>query len=222
MIDFARVRRMMVDHQLRTYDITDLGVLTAMNEVPREVFAPSNAQELAYSDQSLPVAAGEAGQRYLLPPMIFGRILQNLQLRAGERALVVASGLGYEAVIMSRLGAAVTVVEPDEAIAATIREKLAAQGAGEVEVVVGPMEAGSPDKAPFDVVYVNGAVQKRPQALLEQLKEEGRLGVIVGDGSRTSRATLFVRSGDVFGSRAIFDAAAPLLPPFREEPGFVF
>lgn len=222
MIDFARVRRMMVDHQLRTYDITDLGVLSAMNEVPREVFAPAHAQELAYSDQSLPVAAGEAGQRYLLPPMIFGRILQNLQLRPGERALVVASGLGYEAVIMSRLGAAVTVVEPDEGIAATTREKLAAQGAGAVEVVVGPMEAGCPNEAPFDVVYVNGAVQKRPQALLEQLKEEGRLGVIVGDGSRTSRATLFVRSGDVFGSRAIFDAAAPLLPPFREEPGFVF
>jgi protein-L-isoaspartate(D-aspartate) O-methyltransferase len=222
MIDFARVRRMMVDHQLRTYDITDLGVLSAMNEVPREVFAPEHAQELAYSDQSLPVAAGEAGQRYLLPPMIFGRILQNLQLRAGERALVVASGLGYEAAVMNRLGASVTVVEPDAAIASTMREKLAGAGAGGVEVVIGPFEEGCPDKAPFDVIYVNGAAQKRPQGLLEQLKDDGRLGIIMGDGSRTSRATLFVRSGDVFGARAIFDAAAPLLAPFREEPGFVF
>lgn len=222
MIDFARVRRTMVDHQLRTYDITDLGVLSAMNEVPREHFVAEDARPLAYSDQSLPVAEGRDGRRWLLPPMIFARILQNLELRAGDSALVVASGLGYEAAIMSRLGASVTVVEPDEAIAAATREKLAAAGAGDVAVVVGPLERGCPDRAPFDAIYVNGAVQTRPQALLEQLKEDGRLGVVVGDGSRTSRATLFVRSGDVFGSRAIFDAAAPVLRPFREEPGFVF
>lgn len=222
MIDFARVRRMMVDHQLRTYDITDLGVLTAMNEVPREHFTPEDARQLAYSDQSLPVAEGRDGKRYLLPPMIFARLLQNLEVRACDRALVVASGLGYEAAVMSRLGAAITVVEPDEAIAARARETLAALGVDGVDVVVAPLDRGCPDGAPFDVVYVNCAVQTRPQALLEQLAEGGRLGVVVGDGSRTSRATLFVRSGDVFGARAIFDAAAPLLQPFREEPGFVF
>jgi len=222
MIDFARVRRTMVDHQLRTYDITDLGVLSAMNEVPREHFVAADAQQLAYSDQSLPVAEGRDGKRWLLPPMIFARLLQNLDLRAGDNALVVASALGYEAAIMRRLGATVTVLESDEAIAATTRETLAAVGEASVGVVVGPLDGGWPDKAPFDVVYVNGAMQTRPQGLLEQLREGGRLGAIVGDGSRTSRATLFVRSGETFGSRAIFDAAAPLLPTFREEPGFVF
>ena len=168
------------------------------------------------------MAQGRDGQRWLLPPMIFARLLQTLDLRAGDGALVVASGLGYEAAIMRRLGAKVTVLESDEAIAATTRERLAAVGEASVEVVVGPLDGGCPDEAPFDVVYVNGAMQTRPQRLLDQLRDGGRLGAIVGDGSRTSRATLFVRSGEVFGSRAIFDAAAPLLPPFREEPGFVF
>ncbi|GGK43703.1 protein-L-isoaspartate O-methyltransferase family protein [Salinarimonas ramus] len=222
MIDFARVRRMMVDHQLRTYDITDLGILSAMNDIPREDFAPEEARALAYSDQSLPVARTQDGGRWLLPPMIFGRLLQNLRLVAGERALVVASGLGYEAVAMRRLGATVTVLESDEAVAARLRELLAAHGAGDVEVVVGPIENGCAGHGPFDVILLNGAAQKRPQALLECLAEDGRLGAIVGDGSRTSRATIFVRSGDTFGSRAIFDAAAPVLAPFREEPGFVF
>ncbi|WP_029031536.1 protein-L-isoaspartate O-methyltransferase family protein [Salinarimonas rosea] len=222
MIDFARVRRMMVDHQLRTYDITDLGILSAMNEVPREAFAPDEAKGLAYSDQSLPVAHTEDGGRWLLPAMIFGRLLQNLQVRAGERTLVVASALGYEAVVMQRLGARPTILESDAGVAERTRALLAEHGAGSVEVVVGPLDGGCPDAAPFDVIYVNGAVQVRPQALLECLAEEGRLGVIVGDGSRTSRASLFVRSGDTFGSRAVFDAAAPLLRPFREELGFVF
>ncbi|MGJ3265679.1 MAG: protein-L-isoaspartate O-methyltransferase family protein [Salinarimonas sp.] len=222
MIDFARVRRMMVDHQLRTYDITDLGILSAMNEVPREAFVPEEATALAYSDQSLHVADTRDGGRWLLPPMIFGRLLQNLQLRAGERALVVASALGYEAAVMHRLGARITILESDESVAARTRELLASQGAPEVSVVIGPLDAGCPDAGPFDVVYLNGAAQTRPQTLLDVLGEDGRLGTIVGDGSRTSRATLFVRSGDTVGSRAIFDAAAPLLAPFREEPSFVF
>ncbi|WP_372422656.1 protein-L-isoaspartate O-methyltransferase family protein [Salinarimonas chemoclinalis] len=222
MIDFSRVRRTMVDHQLRTYDITDLGILSAMNEVPRETFAPDEAKALAYSDQSLPVAPTQDGGRFLLPPMIFGRLLQNLNLRAGERALVVAGALGYEAAVMGRLGAQVTILESDEAVAERTRALLAEHGAGAVEVVVGPLDGGCPGAAPFDVIYVNGAAQVRPQALLDCLAEGGRLGVIVGDGSRTSRASLFVRSGDTFGSRAIFDAAAPLLRPFRKEPGFVF
>lgn len=222
MIDFARVRRMMVDHQLRTYDITDLGILTAMNEVPRERFAPQDKRALAYSDLSLPVAEGEGGARHLLPPMIFGRLLQNLRLMAGERALVVAGGLGYEATVMARLGAKVVVAEPDAALAERTRELLAESGAGEVEVVAGGIAEGCPEKGPYDVIFVNGAAQKRPEALLAQLAEDGRLGIIVGDGSRTSRASVFLRSGDTVGARAIFDAAAPLLPALREEPGFVF
>lgn len=222
MIDFARVRRTMVDHQLRTYDITDLGILTAMNEIPRERFAPESERQLAYSDLSLRVAEGEEGGRFLLPPMIFGRLLQNLRLVAGERVLVVAGALGYEALVMAQLGAKVVALEPDAGLAERTRGLLAELGGQGVDVVTGPMADGCPDRAPFDVVFVNGVVQTRPVGLLDQLAPDGRLGVIVGDGSRTSRATVFVRSEGAVGSRAVFDAAGPVLAPFREEPGFVF
>lgn len=222
MIDFARVRRTMVDHQLRTYDITDLGILAAMNEIPRELFTPDDQRLLAYSDQPVEVAGGEDGGRWLLPPMIFGRLVQNLRLRAGEKTLVVGGGLGYEAVVLARLGAVVTLLEPDDALAARTCDNLAAVSAEAIEVVVGPIAAGWPAAAPFDVIFVNGAAQMQPQPLLDQLADGGRLGIVMGDGSRTSRATVFVRSGAVVGSRAVFDAAAPVLSAFREEPRFVF
>lgn len=224
MIDFARVRRMMIDNQLRTYDITDLGILSAMNEVPRERFVPESLRDLAYTDRSLEVAGPESveGARHLLPPMIFARLLQNLSVRHGDKVLVVGGGLGFEAVVIARIGGRVVVREPDEALAERTRAHLAELGAEDAVVSTGAMAQGCPEEAPFDVVLVNGAIQVRPQALLDQLVDGGRLGAILGDGSRTSRASVFVRSHDSFGARAIFDAAAPILAPFREEPGFVF
>lgn len=224
MIDFARVRRMMIDNQLRTYDITDLGIMSTMNEVPRERFVPDALRDLSYTDRSLEVAGPESaeGARHLLPPMIFARLLQNLSIRHGEKVLVVGGGLGYEAVVIARQGARVVVREPDPALAERTRANLAEHGADAVVVSVGPMAEGCPEEAPFDAILVNGAVEVRPQALLEQLANGGRLGAIVGDGSRTSRASVFVRSHEAFGARAVFDAAAPVLAPFREVPGFVF
>lgn len=223
MIDFARVRRMMVDNQLRTYDITDLDVLSAMNEVPREHFAPPERGVLAYSDQPLMVAQASDGEgRDFLAPMVFARIVQNLQIKPGDKVMIVASALGYEAAVVARLGAEITVIEPDPELARQMRAKLDGLGVASVRVVEAGFDAGSPDDGPFDAILINAAVEERPGSLLAQLREHGRLATVLGDGGRTSRATLFVRNGDSIGSRAMFDAAAPSLSAFRSEAGFVF
>lgn len=223
MIDHARVRRMMVDNQLRTYDISDLDVLSAMNAIPREVFAPAASVALAYADQPLPVARAADGEtRSLLAPMVFARMLQDMELNEGETLLIVAGALGYEAAVASRLGVNVIVVEPDATLAAATREKLAAVGAQGVEVREAAFDARLAGDAGFSAILVNAAVERRPVELLDQLAEGGRLVAVVGDGGRTSRATLFVRNGDVFGARPLFDAAAPALTLFRDAPGFVF
>jgi len=64
-------------------------------------------------------------------------------------------------------------------------------------------------------------VDEKPEALLQQLAEGGRLVCIQGRG-RSGKAILYVRAGNAFGQRSLFDAAAPALPVFRAEPGFVF
>jgi protein-L-isoaspartate(D-aspartate) O-methyltransferase len=220
MIDFAQARRTMVDSQIRTFDVHDIPLLDAFDAVPRERFVPPWREALAYIDQDILVSAAPQ-RRFMLSSMILARLIQSLEIEPGARVLDVACGLGYSSAIMAALGARVIGLEADEIVAAAARERLASVGASGVDVVAGALDQGHPSTAPYDVVLMNGAFEVRPEVLLRQLKEGGRLAGIHGHG-RSARALLFVRSGEAFGQRGIFDAAAPHLPEFREVPGFVF
>ncbi|MCC2639510.1 MAG: protein-L-isoaspartate O-methyltransferase [Moraxellaceae bacterium] len=220
MVDFAQARRIMVDGQLRTFDVNDIPLLDAMDTVPRELFVLPGREELAYIDQDILVGDG-AERRYMLSPMILGRLVQALGIEAGERVLDVACGRGYASAVFHELGAQVTALEADDALAGAARQSLSAAGAGNVTVVAGALEQGHAANAPYDAILINGAVEVRPDVLLQQLAEGGRLACVKGRG-RAARATLYVRTGDAFGERALFEAAAPLLAPFIQAPGFTF
>ncbi len=221
MLDFAQVRRTMVDSQLRTFDVNDLALLAAMESIPRERFVPPGRESLAYIDQDVPVAESAGERRFMLAPMVLGRLIQALDIGPGSKILDVACGFGYSAAVMARLGAAVIALEADETMVEAARARLAGLGVEGVAVVSGPLDEGYPKGAPYDAILINGAIEQKPRRLLEQLADGGRLACIEGRG-RAARATLHVRSGDAFGARALFDAAAPVLAAFREEPGFVF
>ncbi len=220
MVDFSQARRMMVDSQLRTFDVNDIPLLDAMDSVPRERFVLPGREGLAYIDQDIAVSDGP-DQRYMLSPMILGRMIQALGIEAGAKVLDVACGRGYSSAVFAELGADVTALESDEVLAAAARQSLSEAGAGRVVVEVGPLDQGCSKNAPYDAILVNGAIELRPEALLQQLAEGGRLVCVKGRG-RSARATLYVRSGDAFGERHLFDAAAPLLAPFVQKPGFTF
>jgi protein-L-isoaspartate(D-aspartate) O-methyltransferase len=223
MLDFAKARRMMVDSQLRTFDVNDLALLAAFDEVPRERFVPPGREGLAYMDQDLPVmAAGEgAERRFMLAPMVLARMIQALELKPGDKVLDVAPGLGYSSAVLVRLGCSVVALEAGADLAGQLRRQLAGAGVEGVVVAAGLLPHGYPEAAPYDAILVNGAVEKRPEALLAQLSDRGRLACVEG-GGRAGKATLTVRSGHAYGSRSLFDAAAPPLAAFRAEPGFVF
>jgi protein-L-isoaspartate(D-aspartate) O-methyltransferase len=220
MVDFAQARRIMVDGQLRTFDVNDMSLLDAMDTVPRERFVLPGREELAYIDQDI-LVSDSAERRYMLSPMILGRMIQALGIDAGERVLDVACGRGYASAVFRELGAQVTALESDESVASAARQSLSAAGAGDIAVVAGPLEKGHAGNAPYDAILINGAVEVRPDGLLQQLAEGGRLVCVKGRG-RAARATLYVRSGDAFGERALFEAAAPLLAAFVQTPGFTF
>ena len=218
--DFAQARRNMVDGQLRTFDVTDRAVLAAMEEVPREAFVPAASRPLAYSDLAIDLGMAPA-RRAMLPPMVLGRMLQALDVEVGMRILDVGSGGGYGSAVLARLGASVTALETDAEVAAGAGAALGLSGVAGVTQRVGPLEAGSPGDGPFDAVLVNGAVEAAPETLIGQLTATGRLVCLVQEGGRCV-ATLFVRSGDALGRRALFDAAAPLLQGFLVPRSFTF
>jgi protein-L-isoaspartate(D-aspartate) O-methyltransferase len=192
MLDFAQVRRTMVDSQLRTFDVNDLALLAAMESIPRERFVAPGRESLAYIDQDVPVAESAGERRFMLAPMVLGRLIQALDIGPGSKILDVACGFGYSAAVMARLGAAVIALEADETMVEAARARLAGLGVEGVAVVGGPLDEGYPKGAPYDAILINGAIEQRPRRLLEQLADGGRLACIEGRG-RAARATLHAR-----------------------------
>ena len=215
MTDFAAARRNMVDGQVRTADVTDLRILSAMQEAPRERFVPPQAVGLAYLDLDLPVGDG----RRLLKPMILGKLLQAARIAPADRVLDAGCATGYAAALLARMAAEVVALEQDPELVQVARDALAGQP--NVSVVSGPLAEGWPPGAPYDVILLEGATEVPPQALCRQLSDGGRLLCVFGDRP-AARAVLYFRSGDEIGSRTIFDAAAPLLPGFARPLAFAF
>jgi len=216
MFDTATARRLMVDGQVRVADVTDLDLLGAMLTLPRERFVPPERAELAYLDTDIPIARGRA----LLKPMVLAKLIQAADVGREDRVLDVACGTGYSTAVLARLAGTVIGLEDDPDLARQAREALAAVGA-RVEVAVGPLTAGWPAAAPYDVILVNGATEIAPETLGGQLKPDGRLACVFGR-SAAGKATIYRLSEGHLVGRPVFDAAAPLLPGFAAPPGFVF
>jgi len=223
MSDFATMRRMMVDGQIRPSDITDPHLIDAMLDIPREVFLPAGKSALAYLDQDLPVGgAGEGGAiRRMLKPMVMAKMIQALDLAEADHVLDVGCLTGYSSAILGRLAGSVVALEEDTFLASEARAALAKTGAANVKVVQGRLAEGWRAEAPYDAILVNGAVEIPPEVLLGQLRDGGRLACVLGTGPAT-KAVLYRKDlGDV-GGRPIFDAVAPALPGFAAPKVFVF
>ena len=93
MTDFAATRRMMVDSQVRTNDVTDPRIIAAMLELPRERFVPQTKADLAYLDFDVPVTEAAHGKpaRRLLKPMVLAKLVQAAALQASDHVLDVGS-----------------------------------------------------------------------------------------------------------------------------------
>jgi protein-L-isoaspartate(D-aspartate) O-methyltransferase len=223
MTDFAAARRMMVDGQVRTSDITDLRIVAAMLELPRERFVPEAKADLAYLDFDIVVkeAAAGAPARRLLKPMVLAKMVQAAEVDASDHVLDLGCATGYSSALLSRLAASVVALEEDEGLGPLARANLEALGAANVTVVTGALTEGWPATAPYDVIFVNGATEIAPHALARQLKAGGRLVAVVGR-SPAGQAMLYRRVGGDISGWPIFDAAAPVLPGFAAPPAFVF
>ena len=215
MTDFAAARRNMVDGQIRTTDVTDLRVISAMLEVAREKFMPPGGTALAYLDLDVPV--GTSGR--LLRPMVLAKLIQAAELQATDRVLDAGCATGYGAAVLARIAGQVIALEQDAGLARAATAALSSQP--NVSVVSGPLADGWPQGAPYDVVVLEGATEVEPHALCQQLKDGGRLVCVQGSGPGC-KAMLYRRSDGEVGGRAVFDAPAALLPGFAKTPVFAF
>jgi len=221
MQDFQAARLNMVESQLRVNAVIDLRLLEAFASTPRELFVPEARRSLAYMDECLLIADATGARkspRFLMEPRVFGKMLQLAKVKPDDAVLDIGCGLGYSAAVLGKLAARVIALECDEALAARASATLSQLLLANVSVETAQdLSQGCVAHAPYDLIVINGAVQRVPEMLLDQLAEGGRLVAIVG-----SRAKLFIRSDGRASARDAFDANVHVLPGFQLEESFVF
>lgn len=217
MSDHAQSRSAMVNGQVRVNDVTHGPLLDALESVARERYAPKGRSAEVYADAHVPV--GE--DRWLLRARDFAKLVQALEIERTDLVLDIACGRGYSTAVLSQLAEMVIALEDDHARAERASELLAEAGAANTAVLVGDLTEGAAQDGPYDVIFVNGAVEQVPDAWFAQLKDGGRLGVFTRQDGRHG-AQIFTRSGDAMGDRTVFDAAAPILPGFAAPSAFSF
>ncbi|GGF55668.1 protein-L-isoaspartate O-methyltransferase [Azorhizobium oxalatiphilum] len=223
MTDYVELRRGMVDSQVRANDVTDLRIVAAMQEIPRERFVPAAMKSLAYIDDDLVVRPASAGQaaRYLIEPMVLAKLIHLAEVHADALVLDVGAGTGYSTAILARLSQQVVAVEDDAELVGTANAVLGDLAIANAAVMQGSLTAGWAPEAPYDVILLNGSVDEVPAALFAQLKDGGRLVAVVGRGG-AGRATVYTKVGQAVSERVVFNASLPPLPGFEAAPRFTF
>ncbi len=217
-MNYEAARRHMVESQVRPNDVTDLRIQHAMETIPREIFVPAEMREQAYVEQELRYAEG----RWLLRARDFAKLVAAAEIRADDVVLNAVCGTGYSTAILAMLAEMVVSLESDDDLAAVAQENLNELGFSNAAVLTGEPWNGAPKQGPFDVIFIGGAIERRPDTLLEQLTEGGRLAALVRDGG-VSRGGVFVRSGSAFSFTPMFDAASSaVLAGFEKPKAFVF
>ena len=217
-MDFAKLRRVMVDSQVRVNDVTSVDVVRAFSTVPREVFAPKSMRASAYAE--LEIATSDHRAMWL--PRDLGKMFVAFEAQPSDVSLVIGAGAGYSAALLGSMTEAVIALEDDEALVDAMVDRFAQIGMDEAVAVQGDLAKGLPDQGPFDVIFVAGMVETVPQAWLDQLADGGRLGVVVASGRGVGAARMYKRAGEAFSYRDVFECCPPVLPGFEKKTEFVF
>jgi len=203
----------MVDSQVRPNQVSDPRIIAAMRALPREAFAPPGSRP--YADADIPLGNG----RFMLAPMAIARLVQLVLAGAPKTVLVIGAGAGYGAALLDMAGATVTALESD----ASLDTGALARHAPGVNRITGKLTDGDARAAPYDAIFIEGAVSRLPENLAVQLAPGGRLVTVLANARGGPGAAVVAEpSGQNFAIVKKFDVSARIIPDFQSAPAFVF
>jgi len=214
----------MIFGQIYTNEVTDPRILQAMIDVPREAFVPPSLKGAAYVDEDLPL--GEGG-RFMLAPLTVARLFHLTEIAERSRVLIIGAYNGYMAAIAAKLAHHVVATDTDSDMLEKARTNLQRFNLNNVDIqTVKSLADGYALSAPYDVIIINGAVEHIPESLGSQLGINGKLSTVRNVASRPGivgglgKLVLVTRVSGHLQYREHYDAAAPLLPGFKNDPAF--
>lgn len=193
------IRRVVQDliTQLRQAGIRDERLLQAMTAVPRENFVDEALTHKAYDNTALPIGYGQT----ISQPFMVARMTELLQLTPQEHVLEIGTGSGYQTAILAHLAAHVYSVERVKGLQWHARRRLKQLDLHNVSARHGDGWEGWSSRAPFDGIIVTAAASEVPIALLNQLADNGRMVVPVGEQQQTLK--FIRRQGNDFHTQSI-------------------
>jgi len=216
-IDYAKVRETMVEQQVRPWDVLDARVLDALVMVPRDAFVPAAHRALSYADAALPLGHGES----MMKPVVEGRVLQALDVQAGDDVLEIGTGSGFLTACLGRLAREVQSIELHADFAEAARARLDSMGlGGNVRIEAADAFSWDTDRR-FDAICVTGAVEAIPQRFLQWLRPGGRLFAVRGVAP-AMEAVLVRNEVNAPRIESLFETELPYLAGAAPAPTFDF
>jgi protein-L-isoaspartate(D-aspartate) O-methyltransferase len=209
--EFAQRRKRMVEEQIVARGVKDPRVIAAMLKVPRHLFVPESFEHQAYEDYPLPIGQGQT----ISQPYIVAAMTEVLQVDKKHKVLEIGTGSGYQTAILAELAGMVYTVEIIEELSIRARQVLNRLDYRNIRFRVGDGNEGWKEFAPYDRIIVTAAAETIPYALIEQLKEKGRLVAPVGSSGGQS-LILGVRHGQRLVQRQLMGVV--FVPLVRGKP----
>lgn len=215
MTDYASRRRVMVDTQIRPSDVTMFPVIEAMLTIPRERFVPNRLVEAAYLGENLEIGTG----RVILEPRTLAKMINSLEIGPKDVVLDLGPGFGYSTAVLAHLAEAVVAVEPEEPLVSEAEAALADTGIDNAAVIHGDLTQGAPKHGPYDAIILQGAIERLPDAIADQLVDGGRIACIFRE-DRLDTCRIGIKADGFINWRYGFNASAPVLPGFERNKEF--
>ncbi len=214
MFDYKKARKNMVDNLIRPANVTDPKLLSALGDVQRDKFFPSNLASLSYSETELLIQ----NDRTSMSPWLLAKMLQFLDLNSADNVLSLATGYGYSCALMSSLANFVVAVETPD-LAKEAQARLIENGYDNILVREGNINEGAEEEGPYDAILIEGAVEYINEEIINQLKLEGRI-IAVFKEKILGQCRLGIKTQSGVQWRNLFEANCVLLTDFKMEKEF--
>jgi protein-L-isoaspartate(D-aspartate) O-methyltransferase len=203
---YFSLRERMVKEQIIKRGISDKATLSAMKKVPRHLFVPADIKDEAYDDNPLSIGYGQT----ISQPYIVAFMTEVSRPSPKKKVLEIGTGSGYQAAILAEITDTVYTIEIIPELAKEASDRFKKLGYKNIITRYGDGYKGWPEHSPFDIIIVTAAAEKIPQPLLDQLAENGRLVIPVGEPYAVQELILVVKkNGKTENKRLTFVRFVP-------------
>jgi len=220
-VSLELMNKNMIDGQLKPMGINDPIILEAFKNIPRELFLDKDKSSISYHEGNILIK----DNRWLLSSILIARLINCVDISNEDIILEIGSCSGYATAILEKLCSLVVGVEADTKLRDIANKSLTKIEANSSIIVEGQHTLGNLKSAPYDKIFILGAVKSVPNALFSQLTNNGSLVTVIKDQNNLKscgKAVVFKKNKDIISSSIIFDVEVPFMEGFINKEGFDF